>query len=479
MKQMEADVIVAAAGTAGLPAAVAAAAGGARVIVFEKAATTGGAGNMAYGPFAVESRLQHMKQEPTTREEAFKILMDYTHWRVDARLVSSFINKTADTIDWLEKMGVEFLELGCHNPGFPYTWHIVKGSAFGGAMMKVLTDRAQEMGAQIMLRTPVKKILKEGGRVTGVVAEDENGEEIRASAKAVIICTGGFSDNPEMVKKYTGYDMEGNLFGVRVPGVTGDGIRMAWESGAAPTQMVMHLTIIASPKLGEEVYPYIFHKPILIVNQKGERFMNEEINMDNPTFVANAISRQKGGYAFAVFDEATLDYYRGNKLDYPHDGVVAVRQTAPLDTDIKPALDREPENVFAADTLDELADKAGIDAENLKNTVAEYNAACETGRDDLFHKKARYLSPVKAPRYYAGKLFPGMVGSMGGIKINYKGEALDKNDDVIPGLYAGGLDANSIYADSYAFVLPGGTMGFAVNSGRIAGESAADYVKTI
>ena len=110
MNQIETDVVVIAGGAAGLAAAVSAAESGAKVIVFEKASTTGGAANMGNGLFAVESNMQIMKQVPLTRDEAFKIFMDYTHWRVDARLVKAYIDKSASTIDWLEKMGVEFLE---------------------------------------------------------------------------------------------------------------------------------------------------------------------------------------------------------------------------------------------------------------------------------------------------------------------------------------------------------------------------------
>jgi len=115
----------------------------------------------------------------------------------------------------------------------------------------------------------------------------------------------------------------------------------------------------------------------------------------------------------------------------------------------------------------------------LCKTVDEYNKACETGRDEIFNKKSRYLRLVKQPKFYAGRLFPRGYGSLGGIKINYKTEALTKEHAVIPGLYAAGTDTCAIYGDSYVFVLPGNTMGFAVNSGRIAGENAAEYVKTI
>ena len=113
---------------------------------------------------------------------------------------------------------------------------------------------------------------------------------------------------------------------------------------------------------------------------------------------------------------------------------------------------------------------------NLKKTVAEYNEACETGRDYLFHKNPKYLRPLIKPRFYAGRFSLGGYGSLGGIKINWKTEVLTKDQDVIPGLYAAGVDANSIYADSYAFILPGNTLSFALNSGRMAGANAAEYV---
>ena len=109
MNQLEADVIVIAGGAAGLSATIAAAQAGAKVIVFEKGSTTGGTGNMGMGPLGIGSRLQRMKQMGPTKDEAFKIFMDYTHWRVDAQLVRAYIDKAATTIDWLEKLGVEFV----------------------------------------------------------------------------------------------------------------------------------------------------------------------------------------------------------------------------------------------------------------------------------------------------------------------------------------------------------------------------------
>jgi fumarate reductase flavoprotein subunit len=143
---------------------------------------------------------------------------------------------------------------------------------------------------------------------------------------------------------------------------------------------------------------------------------------------------------------------------------------------IKTAFDRGYKDVFVTDSLGELASKTGINSEGLKRTVEEYNGFCEKGFDPVFNKSHHLLRPVKKPKFYAGRLVPGAYGSLGGIKINYKTEVLNKDWKKIPGLYAAGTDACSIYGDTYVFILPGNTMGFALNSGRIAGENAVEYV---
>jgi fumarate reductase flavoprotein subunit len=120
--------------------------------------------------------------------------------------------------------------------------------------------------------------------------------------------------------------------------------------------------------------------------------------------------------------------------------------------------------------------KRGINLENLKATVAEYNKACETGRDELFAKQPKNLIAVKKPKYYVGKYYPSGYGTRGGVKINWRTEVINKDLDSIPGIYAIGVDANNIHADTYALMFGGG-MAFALNSGRMAGENAAKFVK--
>jgi fumarate reductase flavoprotein subunit len=487
MKQLEADVVVIAAGGAGLAAATAAAEAGAKVIVFEKASTPGGTTNQAEGLFAVESRLQKVMQYPLTKEQAFKTLMDYNHWRADARLAKAIIDRSASTIDWLESLGIHFSEVACHNPGYAYTWHIIKpyseeyevtnqvGSA--ATLIKIFMDRVKELGGRVLLQTPVKKILKEGNRVAGVLAEDRDGEEIQAKAKAVVVAAGGFGDNPEWIKKYTGYEYGKDMFNVRVPGVVGEGIRMAWEAGAAQGDMVMHHWG-SGPSLAQlHAVCFSFHQPNLAFNLLGQRFMNEEILALNMVYLSNAIKAQKGHCGFVVFDEGTKRYYEEVGLDFTGYGRPSTKASN-FDVELSKALEGTPDptfDVFVADSLEEVASRTGVKRDAFMKTVDEYNQACDTGRDTLFDKNARYLRPVREPRFYVKRLVLSAFGSLGGIKVNEKLEAIDKEYEPVPGLYAAGADANSLHVPDYAFVLPGSTMGFTVNSGRIAGENAAAY----
>jgi fumarate reductase flavoprotein subunit len=483
MGKLEADIIVVAGGAAGLTAAVAAAQGGGGVIVFEKGATTGGTGNMGMGPLGIESRHTRLKQFKPTRDEAFEVFMNYTHWRVDARLVRAYLNKSGDTIHWLEDLGVEFVEPASYFSSAYPTWHLIKpatgkpGPMASATMIKVLTDRAKEMGVRILLQTPVQKLIKEGSRVVGVMAEDKAGESVEARSQAVILATGGFGDNPQMIKKHTGYDFGRDLYSFRIPGLEGDGIRMAWEAGAARSEMAMEI-IYGMPEvmtIGPELHEAC-RQPHLMVNLLGERFINEAV-LPNTTFTGNAIALQKDRCAFMIFDDSIREAMEKDfdflSVVFPFLRIGDFRQS------IRKALDQGYPHLFIADSIEALASQTGINPTALRVTVGDYNQSCEKGYDDLFNKEHRYLRPIKAAPFYAARFFPSAYGSLGGIKINYKAEVLTKDWLAIPGLYAAGTDACSIYGDSYVFVLPGNTMGFALNTGRMAAENALEYIKTL
>lgn len=482
MRTKEADIVVIAGGVAGLAAAIAAAENGMSVTILEKSATTGGAGNMGMGPLAVGTKLQRRKMESLTKEKAYRIFMDYTHWRVDAALVKAYLDKSASTIEWLEEMGVEFYDALRNFPDSEATWHVVKpatgvpGPRAASYMFKIMTERAQELGVEILLETPAKKIVKEDGRITGVIAEDKSGESVQIDARVVIVATGGFGDNPEMIKQYLGYEWGKDLFSFRIPGVTGDGIKMAWEVGAGATDMNMEVIYGVPGLQGTATTDVPFRQPACVfVNKTGKRFINEEV-IQNTTFAGNAVSIQQDRCAFAILDTAALKHYKRHGMDVIN-GVFPNFTIDGFEENLQKAIAEGNPNVFIADSLEELAEKAGIHQEGLVETVEEYNRGCAKV-DDYFDKSKQYLRPLKGPKYYAGRFCVGAYGSLGGIKINSKTEVLTKDWQVIPGLYAAGTDAASIFGDSYCYVLPGNTMGFALNSGRMAGENASDYVNS-
>lgn len=479
MREMESDVIIVGGGAAGLAAAISAAEQGAEVIVFEKANTTGGCANMAMGPLGVETKMQKERLIDCTREAAFQKFMDYTHWRADARLVKDYIYKSASTIEWIEEMGVKFALPSKYFPGSEATWHIVQpktgapGLRAAATMIKAMTDRAEELGVKICLESPIQSLIKDDGEVIGVVVKDKDGE-LEAYGSAVIIATGGFGDNPEFIKKYTGFEWGKDLFSYRIPGLTGDGIRMAWEAGATRDTMNLELVFFAPNTGGYAPIELPFRQPNVFVNLDGERFYDESV-VENPVFSVNAICKQKNKTAFSIIDDSIMNYYEKNGLEL----INVVTSNISMD-DFKQEMNEFIKNgndvLFIADSIEELAEKTGIDKEGLVKTINDYNEACKS-RDNIFNKPPKYLKPLVGPKYYALKFAPSAYGSAGGIKINYKTQAMDAEANIVPGLFAAGTDANSLYNPDYAFVLPGNSLGFALNSGRMAGENSVKYIK--
>lgn len=474
MKAVETDVAVIGGGCAGMAAAATAAQMGMKVSIFEKQESLA-AGGM--GPFAVESRMQRERQLNFSVQDAFEFYMKHTHYRADAKLISAYLSKSANTIDWFVNMGITFTDLIAYYPGAQATWHFRDPK--GPTLTDTLATKAKSKGTVIYFQTPAKELIKQKGRVVGLIAENKSGEALRVTAKAVIIGTGGFSDNLEMIKKYTTIKDHPFLGQKNDPMLNGDGIRMAWEAGAGQSEMWMdsYRSMPGRYNGGPGGMPTelgILRQPIHMVNQLGERFVNEEV-VFNGAFSGNAVDAQKGRCAYGIFDEETNRYYEENDWDWimPQMGY----RSENVGAFIKKAMDEGYEHLFMTDSIEELCSRTGINLEGLQKTLDEYNRTCDSGRDTLFFKKAKFLKPVRKPKFYAARFCLAMYGGLGGIKINHKTEALTKNFDVLPGLYCAGNDVNSICGGSYPFYLCGHTSGFAYNTGRIAGENAVRYIK--
>jgi fumarate reductase flavoprotein subunit len=474
---VETDVIVIGSGVTGLAAALTAAEGGAKVAVFEKQRSFGGTSNFFEGTFAVESDMQRERYITYTREQAFKNIMEFSYWKANPRLVRAVVNESAGTIAWLKKQGVEFTDATINMPDAPRTYHVVKGK--GEAVVKALVTQAKRLGIDLFASAPVKRIVKSGDRIAGVII-DRDGEETPVRGKVVVIASGGYANNKEWVKKYSGFDLGVNLEVVGNTEKTGDGIRMAFESGAAEEgirTLELYRVGPVAPEfaMGSQI-EFAATQPDLWVSPAGERFCDESIAFYD-TLVGNANARFKEGYSFSLFDESI----KRSMIEKGVDKNVSINhlpgsKPLELDKELKAALGRGTTEVFAADTIEELAVKIGCNPGVLKATVDEYNHCCSQGYDDLFGKDRRYLRPLGEPKYYAVRARTVFLGTMGGIRINEKAEVIDKKDKPIFGLYAGGFDAGGMYGDSYPIKTASGlASAFALNSGRIAGKNALKY----
>ncbi|WP_406541547.1 FAD-binding protein [Clostridium ljungdahlii] len=401
MKKMETDIIIAAGGPAGLAAAITAGENNLKSILFEKSSTTGGAANMGMGPLGIDTKIQKDNFNNISVAEALDMHMKYTHYRVDEDLVQTYFNKSAETIEWLQDMGVEFAGAFRYFKESAATWHIVKpengviGPRAASGMAKIMTERAKELGTKILLETPVVSLIKENGRICGVKAQDSEGNIIEVRAKAVIVATGGFGNNKNMIKSEFGLTIGEDYFPFMVPGITGDGLKMMWEAGAMKYGENIEAIYQLPDNLNWFLLDAVLRQPNLLINQLGDRFMNEG-DMGNTTFTGNAIAMQPGNYAYCIMDEGILKHYKKNGPDifdivHPADAFLAV------DGEIAKAVEQGYESYFEARTVEELAKKLNIDAEKLQDTIDEYNEACETGVDTKFHKN-RHISILSLER---------------------------------------------------------------------------------
>ena len=493
---LRAEVVVIGAGGAGMAAAAAALEKGcASVVLVEKAGSPGGSTAMAHDIFGIESPVQKRAWFDTSKEDIFNVHMDWTHWTVDPRIVRAFVDRSADTICWLEEKGLRFHLLPMYPNQAPLIRHAIEGR--GVELCRILRKSAEDLGATLLTRTKAKKILRvENGEVTGVVAETRDGE-IVITAKSVIITTGGYGANREMLKKYYPHYKESMAYdGPRTN--TGDGIPMAIEAGAATAglgSMNLHGPSLmprsgadfleidgATDAMGEPLklmlMPICLEPDTIWVNKRGRRYVNECYILQFFAY-GHVVARQPDGISYTLYDSALVQHKEREGIYnqmapgwFPPETYIT---HIPL-----PGLERElqkPHDVVKiSDSWDELATWMGVEPAALEATVDEYNTACDRGHDPIFGKDRKYLRPLRTPPFYAIQGHPNICDTIGGIKINEKMEVIDTEDHPIPGLYAAGVTTGGWEGETYDYNLTGHLVGFSINGGRIAGESAVAYI---
>lgn len=470
-KTYNADVVVVGAGAGGTVAAVSAVEGGLKTIMIEKNAFPGGAGLFMEGSFGVQTPYTKAKGMKWTTTDAFNAMASYHHWRINAPLMKAFVELSGDTIQWVEDHGVKWKEVKtAWRDKAEQTWHIYP---YAGSLPKTMVELFKKEGGTLLLNTPGEKLITKDGKVTGVIAKDtKTGEKVTINAKNVILATGGYSFNAKMVKDLTGIEMTP----VGTPGRTGDGINMAFEVGAVGDNIgPMMMNGAFMPAEGEAIcngankeVRALFRQGLLYVDGTGNRFFNEELTIDWPT-ASNAIARS-GEWTYIVFDEKTQQEISTKGKGYPNpcgNFILRGQHATQLDALLK--ANEAKGNVFIGNTIEEVAKKAGMDPATLKASCDAITKYARQGKDEQFGKDPYYLREVATGPFYVVRGKINALTSLNGVKVNAGLQVLDKNDHVIPGLYAIGHDAGGVYGDSYDLKVGEGTASaFAINSGRMA-----------
>ena len=459
IREKKQEVVIIGAGMAGLVAAIEAAANGARVTVIDKlgraSISTTTRSTSPYGSGNETSRAAGGGLNRFDDEEPVELLLrrhiEKGWGRIDPELIRTYLGRVGEDCRWLRDV-----------LGLPFEGAWVKGS--GPGLWSFLYKVAKQRGAGILFESKAVKLLTDDlGTVTGVRARTPKGA-IDFKASAVILASGGFEGNHEMMIKYVGPEITYGAVLTGCPTNSGDGHSMALEVEAQLTNLnVCHIrTTDKFWDIGPARHlRHIYHLG-LFINKDGKRFLDEG-TADSDT-IANVIVLQPGHTAALIFDDKARQSYPEEYQSYP----------------------RREEVIEVAQTIEELAKKIELSPVDLKNLIDEFNAAVSSGKAaELAIPKTNKAIKIDTPPFYGfHPVIPGLNHPLGGLKINNKTQVLDRENNPIKGLYAAGSIVNWSFGSTYRVGEVTSYMGsyHAGNSsglatalvfGRLAGESAA------
>lgn len=492
---VECDIVIVGAGGAGMTAALQAVDSGVgSVIVVEKAGSTGGNTNRATGGMnaaktafqdenewkdatttavektiasakenygdklgdliaTVEAQFEEWKANPTGYFDSVELFALDT--MVGGKginnldLVMTMTGKSAEAIDWLATKNAHLTSVGSFGGASVMRIHRAlndegKTTPVGAYLVKVLTADVEAVEAiDLRLNTAATELVVTDGKVTGVKVTSEDGD-YTINAKAVILASGGFGADLDRVAKYAP-NLKGFVTTNAIT-VTGDGIDMATAIGAATVDMEQ---IQIHPSVYTETSALITEgirgDGAILVNQKGERFVNE---LETRDVVSAAELAQEGGYAYTIVDQKMMDA-SSTYAGYATKGYAV-----------------------QADTYEALAEAIGADPATFAKTMEDWNAAVAAQNDAAFGRLS-FAQPLDTAPYYAIKVAPGIHHTMGGLVINTEAQVLNEAGEAIEGLFAAGEVTGSVHG---ANRLGGNAVADIVVFGRIAAQSAAEYI---
>lgn len=500
------DVAVIGSGLAGTSAALALAEKGINSVLIEKRPFQGGA--VSNCPMCFSA----CDNDREKQDKAYNSWVEGTNFDCNMRAVRNYINNSWRVPKFVEHLNIDYL---FHIPADLESIGTVQG--YGGWFPKMINigdtymlkpiglghgaapivlkavKQYQKLGGTVYFRTALESIKTENGKVTGAVLKNvKTGEKIDLECKALLIASGGFSNNPDMIQEHLGlkytdqYCSDGGevFFNHFTNGqLTGDGQKAVWEIGGAVGVAELSGSImVPGPGLLLDKFPWtqphkiheIQEQPYLTVNQKGKRFVRED-EKHNAIHIRQALYAQPGKYAWTIFDAES-------KRQMEEDGVVFSYMV--FQENKMPDIDKQwrsliddygNKHLACADTIEELCEKTGIDYEGLSETLERYNRFCDNGYDEDFNSK--YIFPVRKGKFYAIRIYPNGYATVGGIRTDGECRVLDTKLDTIPGLYAAG---DCTAAELYGIRAPRAACGLfsiAVTQGLISADKMAEYIE--
>ena len=491
---VDADVVVVGAGGAGMTAAITAAAEGKSVVILESQSMVGGnsvraTGGMNAGKTVYQDENEFGESagvEKTLKTAAEKYADNKTitalaktvseQWAAyqanptgyfdsvelmeldtmiggkginDPELVETLCANSADAIDWLDEHGITLHNVSSFGGASVKRIHRPvndegKVVSVGSYMIPLLQENCEKAGVKMMLDTTATEILTDAnGAAVGVKATGASGETVTVNAKAVVLATGGFGANLDMVVKYKP-ELKGFMT-TNAPGIQGQGIEMAEAIGAATVdmdQIQIHPTVEANT--AALITEGLRGDGAVLINAEGKRFIDEVGTRD---VVSAAEIAQTGSYSWLVVDQAMVD-----------------------NSSVIQGYIKKGYTVTGA-TYEELAKAMGVDEAALAETMNNWNGYVEAKNDPDFGRTS-FANPLNTAPYYAIKVTAGVHHTMGGLKINPNTEVLNENGEVIPGLFAAGEVTGGVHG---ANRLGGNAVADFTVFGRIAGAAASDY----
>ncbi|WP_294827746.1 flavocytochrome c [uncultured Gilliamella sp.] len=443
------DIVVVGSGGAGLASAIRAHDLGASVVVVEKMPVIGGNTNKASaGMNAAETKFQKLKGIVDSKDLFYKETLAGGKNKNNPELLRYFVENAPDAIDWLDENGIELS--GITTTGgmsIDRTHRPASGAAVGGFLISGLVKNLNKRGIEVMLDTNVTEIVTENHKVVGVKVVEEDGTNYIIKAKAVVIATGGFSANREMVEKYRP-DLKGFVT-TNHKGATGSGIMILEKLGAGTVDMgeiQIHPTV-------EQTTSYLISESIrgggaILVSQEGKRFVNE---LDTRDKVSADIIKLPEHYSYILFDQQVRDENKAVEEYVSNDLVVQ------------------------ANSIAELANKLSIDAHNLSKTIDRYNQFVMNKQDEDFGRTTGMRHPINTAPFYAIKIAPGVHHTMGGVTINTETQVLDNDKHVIKGVFAAGEVVGGVHG---ANRIGGNAVADIIIFGMQAGKKATDYINS-